>query len=113
MRPALFVAIGVLVVAAVAFSAEPNTEVLLKADAGTLLPVNITWRGRLVQNGGPNSIFCGVGKNSDGGTGAVTGASLEIATNSTLYMPGDPVMTCIAKTADQVTGAATRVTAVP
>jgi hypothetical protein len=121
MRTAFAIALALAgVLAASLASALPSgvdnaREVLVLNGSDTELPMTLAFRrGALIQNGGPNSIFCALGPQADAGSGAVLDKSLEVKSGATLYMPGFGWrMFCRAGTADQVTGAATRVQEVP
>jgi hypothetical protein len=116
---ALLFAFGLAVLAGGTASAlspgvDSAHEVLVLNATDTELVFTMTYRrGALIQNGGPNSIFCAIGPQSDAGSGAVLTKSLEVAAGATLWMPGMPRMFCRAATADQVTGGATRIQEVP
>lgn len=89
-------------------------EVLLTTTTATELPANVSWRGRLIQNRGPNEISCTSGPQADAGSGAVATKSLGIVAGQTLYWPGGgDRFFCITVTANQLTGAATIVSGVP
>lgn len=85
----------------------------LGTSSATEVYSNQAWRGRLIQNRGPNSIFCSTGPQSDAGSGAVFGGSLEIASGGSLYLPGMPRFYCLAATAAQVDGGTTIIMGVP
>ena len=92
--------------------AGKTTEVLVSnAGGGTAVPTTaLTQRKSIeLQNLGPNAIFCTVD-----GTAPVVNKARQIAANGTWALDVGPavVLTCIAATAAQVTGAATIATEV-
>lgn len=93
-----------------------TTQVLVLNSAATLVPtVNLAGRKTvLLQNLGPNAIFCTVGGETPLTTGAL-GYRIEAATataSTTLRLDAGSAIAikCIAATADQATTAATQVT---
>lgn len=63
----------------------------------------------VIQNNGPNAIWCAVGQSAL----AVLTKSTKISAGATLILTTKSIVYCRAATADQVTGAATTVTEVP
>lgn len=98
-----------LLVATPALAVTWTNEVLVLASAATTIPRVQGSTGIIIQNRGPNSIFCAIG-----GETPVLNKSLEIKPNGSLSLVGYSLaVKCIAATADQVTGAATIVMGVP
>jgi hypothetical protein len=89
-----------------------TTEVLVSNTTPTAVPaVSLTGRRQLeVQNLGPNDIFC----TADGSTPVVAKARKVAASGGVLTLPigANIVVTCIAQTQAQATGAATIATEV-
>lgn len=86
-----------------------TTEILVLNSAAVTVANQSSQHGMIIQNRGPNSIFC-----ADNGETPVLNKSLEIKSGGSLSFAGNStVVKCIAATADQVTGAATIVMAVP
>jgi hypothetical protein len=86
-----------------------TTEVLVLNSAAVSIPDVPDAHGVVVQNRGPNSIYCA----SHGETPVLT-TSLEIKSGGSLSLWGTNFrLKCRAATADQVTGAATIVMGIP
>jgi hypothetical protein len=86
-----------------------TTEVLVLASAPVTLSSVPDQRGLIIQNLGPNAIFCAMKAETP-----VVNKSLKIASGGSLTLWGANItLRCIAQTADQVTGAATIVSGVP
>jgi hypothetical protein len=90
-------------------SAAWTTEVLVLNSAAVTISAVPHTHGAIIQNRGPNSIFC-----ASNGETPVLNKSLEIKTGGSLSLSGSAwTLQCRAATADQVTGAATIVFGVP
>lgn len=109
MRRFLLLALAVsLAVVPLAFAAW-TTEVLVLASAAVTISSVPDAHGLLIQNRGPNSIFC-----ASHGETPVLNKSIEIKTGGSLSLWGTAfTVKCIAATADQVTGAATITMGIP
>lgn len=93
---------------------DPSNQVCLLADGGiTLLPNSSLWRGRLVQNQGPNTILVTYGPQADAGTGVVAGFAVELAADVSVYLPGTGAAYGAATTATQASPNCTVVMGVP
>lgn len=84
--------------------AGTTTEVLVLTTATALPQSSVYRRGMLIENRGPNAIWCAMGSSSK----AVANKSHRVAPNGgTLAFNGPDLWWCVAETANQVTGAAT------
>lgn len=100
-------------VPAVALCQARTQEILLTTTA-TALPQLFGRRAMLIENRGPNAIWCAFGGTSSAVVNKAhrIGPSTETGNNRFPYN-GTEVVYCIAETANQVTGAATVVSEVP
>ena len=97
-----------LAVVPLAFAAW-TTEYLVLASAPVTISSVPDAKGLIIQNRGPNSIFCATNNETP-----VLNKSLEVKTGGSLSLSGTNFrVRCIAATADQVTGAATIAAGVP
>lgn len=89
--------------------ASDTTEVLVQTTATALPQTNLYRRGLLVENRGPNAIWCAFGSSAR----AVVNKSHKVAANGGVFPVNSPdKVWCIAETAAQLTGAATVVSEV-
>lgn len=86
-----------------------TTEVLVQTTATALPQTTLYRRGLLIENRGPNAIWCAFGSSAK----AVVNKAHKVAANGGLFPVNAPdKVWCIAETANQVTGAATVVSEV-
>lgn len=92
-------------------SADATREVLVLTTVTEIAPTIDTRKAVELQNLGPNSIFCAIGKSAN----AVLNKAREIPSGGSwaLALAGNIKLYCRAATADQATGAATIVTELP
>lgn len=101
MRPLLAI---LAVCAASVAVAGVTTEVLVLTTATAMPQTSLYRRGMLIENRGPNAIWCAMGSAAS----AVVNKSHRVAPNGgTLPFNAPDKWWCIAETANQVTGAAT------
>lgn len=109
--------VGAVVVAVVVLGARParageTTEVLVSNVTPTKLPANPLRRGLLIENQGPNAIWCAMTS-----AAAVAGKSHRVGPaserpNNRFPFNNPDAWWCVSETAAQVTGAATVVSEV-
>ena len=87
--------------------AGTTTEVLVLTTATALPQASLYRRGLLIENRGPNAIWCALSS-----AAAVVNKSHKIATGERFPFNAPDKWWCVAETASQVTGAATVVSEV-
>lgn len=109
--------------AASAIAGHTITHEVLVLTTVTKVPRTSYWSGFELYNHGPNSIFCALGANEDGGAPIYPDGGLSLAVDmarpilaESSWSASEPLgeqIWCIAKTASQVSGAATILTESP
>lgn len=106
MRLRLFLLAVILPLAA---HASDTVEVLVLTTATAMPQTSLTRRGLMIENRGPNAIWCAFGSSSR----AVVNKSHKVSASGDRFtFNGPDKVWCIAETANQVTGAATVVSEV-
>lgn len=105
----LLAVFSLVALASTSLGARPEVLVLNSAAVKVTGLLTGPRRGSFIQNNGPNDIFCGLRVGD-----AVIDKSFKIAASGGTWTFDSPLdVWCRAKTADQVTGAATTVIEVP